>query len=99
MRHTNLPEGLWCRFIYELSRISPGGRVLPDHRLVTICTIRDAEGNTIAQGRAMLRPDEPFNHSIAHEVSLGRARKRVVGKFYSVEVEDKAADDEEARSG
>ena len=92
MSHTDLPIGLHARYQHVASRTTPNFRVLDRDRLVTVCDIFDAVGNHVSQGRAMLRPNEPFDPDIAHAVSLGRARKNLAGKFYAVEIE-------EARSG
>lgn len=89
MSTTDLPEGLRAEYGYAPSDVAPSGRRMDSPRLVTVCFIYDATNKMIADGSAMLRPDEPFNLAIGNEVALGRARKKMRGRFYSTpEVKD-----------
>jgi hypothetical protein len=94
MATTQLPEGLRAEFGYAPSDVAPSGRTMDSQRLVTVCYIYDAANRMIADGSAMLRPDEPFNLTIGNEVALGRALKKTRGKFYHSKVpsEDPAQD-------
>jgi hypothetical protein len=76
MAKQQVPEELEAVFTYATTDVTPRGRQLDEPALRTRCVLWDND-RPVAAGDALLSPWDSFDESLAQEISLGRALKRL----------------------